>query len=328
MLPFEGMPTGTISSLEAQSFERLRPRLSALKEPVSPPGDPRAVALRALVVVDSLEQPDVKARLAAAHGRGELQCVGDLREAARALLFVAAKQTERDEKAWRDLLARAWTHMSVLFEEVCRLGSSVPHDTSGVTLPSWPAVAHPPSRPEASKPQGQWQRSQRPGSASAPGPASAPRLPSVPRPPPVPKGMAGAVDRPKLASADFGPASGADVASLEPVRTSPRFNIALEVGIFSESNLYVGFTENMSAAGIFVATHVLRPIGTSIEVNVLFPGRAEPVRLHGEVRWLREFVPGSDQWPGMGIRFDGLSPAEDALMREFLRKRDPIFFDE
>ncbi len=136
-------------------------------------------------------------------------------------------------------------------------------------------------------------------------------------------------------AADGGPSAGeftaataADLVSLEPVRAAPRFNVELQVNVFSESNFYAGFTENLSATGIFVATHVLRPIGSSIEVSVLFPGRVEPVRFRGEVRWLRDISAGSDGEPGMGIRFDSLTPEQNALMSEFLRTRDPLFFDE
>ena len=37
-------------------------------------------------------------------------------------------------------------------------------------------------------------------------------------------------------------------------RTSPRFDVELEVSLASESNFYVGLTENISAGGLFVAT--------------------------------------------------------------------------
>lgn len=182
---------------------------------------------------------------------------------------------------------------------------------------------------------GPWQRSVRPASA-----ASAPPKTQVPSEAHVAQvtrlaplaavGLGLAHGELGLAGSpsEFSAASAGDLASLEPVRAAPRFNVELQVSVFSESNLYVGFTENLSASGIFVATHVLRPIGSSIEVSVLFPGRSEPVRLRGEVRWLREISEGSDGWPGMGIRFESLTSEHNALMAEFLRTREPIFFDE
>jgi uncharacterized protein (TIGR02266 family) len=114
----------------------------------------------------------------------------------------------------------------------------------------------------------------------------------------------------------------------EPHRSEPRFRVELQVDIFSDSNLYVGFTENLSSAGIFVATHVLRPIGSTVEVNVSFPGRPEPVRCRGEVRWIREHSANREAWPGMGIRFDHVDDDDKAVLSEFLRTREPIFFVE
>jgi hypothetical protein len=79
------------STHEAQSFDRLRRRLAAIPDVVQPPLDPRSVALRALVVVDSLSQPEMRQKLAMAErGGADLRCIEDLRESARALLYIAS----------------------------------------------------------------------------------------------------------------------------------------------------------------------------------------------------------------------------------------------
>jgi uncharacterized protein (TIGR02266 family) len=287
------MARSSDSSQDAQSFERLRARLTAIADPTPPPVDPRSVALRALVIVDSFDQPQAVSKLAVAKPAGAaLTCVADLGEAARAALFVASKLEGRaQDDEWDAWAAKTWTLLAELFGEVCGIARSVLRDVPGMTFASIPSLVL------------SQQETRSLGLA---------------------RGELGLGGSPS----EFGSASPGDLASLEPVRAAPRFNIELQVSVFSESNLYVGFTENLSASGIFVATHVLRPIGSRIEVSVLFPGRSEPVRLGGEVRWLREISEGSDGWPGMGIRFESLTPEHNALMAEFLRTREPIFFDE
>jgi len=331
------MARSSDSSQEAQSFDRLRARLTAIADPTPPPIDPRSVALRALVIVDSFDQPEAVSKLAVAKAAGAaFTCVADLREAARAALFVASKLEEpAQEHEWAVWTPRTWTLLAELFGEVCGLARSALREVPGMNFPSIPSLvmSQREARPSSVR-AGPWQRSVRPASAASAAPRA--QEPSEAHVAPVPRLAPLAVEGLGLARAELGlagpselsAASAGDLASLEPVRAAPRFNVELQVSVFSESNLYVGFTENLSASGIFVATHVLRPIGSSIEVSVLFPGRSEPVRLRGEVRWLRDISEGSDGWPGMGIRFESLTPEHDVLMAEFLRTREPIFFDE
>jgi len=108
-------------------------------------------------------------------------------------------------------------------------------------------------------------------------------------------------------------------------RHSVEIEVEVEVGIASESNLYLGFTENLSAAGVFVATYVSRPIGAHVEVTLAFPS-GDVLKVPGVVRWLREAT--TDGWPGMGVQFDSLSPEDDAKIRKFLLLRDPMFYDD
>jgi uncharacterized protein (TIGR02266 family) len=111
-------------------------------------------------------------------------------------------------------------------------------------------------------------------------------------------------------------------------RAANRRNIELEVSLMSESNFYVGFTENLSETGVFVATYLARPLGSKVEMSVRILGRDEPIALRGEVRWIREYSPTSDGCPGMGIRFDAISDEYRAEIAQFLGRRDPLFFVE
>lgn len=111
-------------------------------------------------------------------------------------------------------------------------------------------------------------------------------------------------------------------------RTAPRFAVELDVSICSEHNFYAGLVENMSVGGVFVATHVLKPIGSVIEVSVTLPGSGVTITGKGDVRWIREYNELSDTSPGMGIRFIELAAGSAEAIEQFLGQRDPLFFDD
>src|SRR5688572_25246860 len=89
-------------------------------------------------------------------------------------------------------------------------------------------------------------------------------------------------------------------------RTHARYGVDLDVSVGSDHNFYGGFAENLSAGGIFVATHLLKPVGSVVELSIRLPAPGAPVRGVGEVRWIREYNDASDTPPGMGIRFTSL----------------------
>ena len=110
-------------------------------------------------------------------------------------------------------------------------------------------------------------------------------------------------------------------------REHSRFHVDLDVTVGSDHNFYAGFAENLSAGGVFIATHKLKPVGSSIELSINLPDGVQ-LRATGEVRWIRVFNEQSDTPPGMGVRFNGLAEASVALIQKFLARRDPLFFDD
>jgi len=110
-------------------------------------------------------------------------------------------------------------------------------------------------------------------------------------------------------------------------RSHRRLCLELEVSLESDSNFYMGLTENLSDGGIFVATHAIQPIGTVVALTLRLPTRAKPLTLGGRVRWVREFVDGLEGLPGMGIEFVTISEENARAIREFLVARTPLFFD-
>jgi uncharacterized protein (TIGR02266 family) len=116
----------------------------------------------------------------------------------------------------------------------------------------------------------------------------------------------------------------------EPVQLSKRANrryeVHVQVGLQTEHNFYQGLSENLSEGGLFIATHQTMPIGTKIALNFALPSVEEPLKLEGEVRWVRDSS-GSNM-PGMGIRFVDLSEETTNLIKDFIRIREPEFYDD
>jgi uncharacterized protein (TIGR02266 family) len=110
-------------------------------------------------------------------------------------------------------------------------------------------------------------------------------------------------------------------------RHHERVQIELDVTLLSDSNFYAGLTENLSHGGLFIATHMAKPLGSEVEITLTLPTREEPIRAHGMVRWLREFSETSDAPPGMGVQFETLAAEDVTLIEEFLTKRAPLFFE-
>jgi len=111
-------------------------------------------------------------------------------------------------------------------------------------------------------------------------------------------------------------------------RVNRRVPLEAEIGVYSDSNFYTGFTQDISAGGLFVATYDLHPIGTSVEVEFALPD-GHQLKVKGIVRWLRdpiEDTPGV--FPGMGVQFAGLSPQDQQAIEEFIANRPPMFFDD
>jgi uncharacterized protein (TIGR02266 family) len=114
------------------------------------------------------------------------------------------------------------------------------------------------------------------------------------------------------------------------VRASERYDLEIKVDLESEHNFYTGLTQNISAGGLFIATHHLRRIGDRITLKFLLPGNEKPVEVETEVRWIREnsALTRADGATGMGVRFINLSPEAAAAINGFLSNRDSLYYDD
>ncbi len=111
-------------------------------------------------------------------------------------------------------------------------------------------------------------------------------------------------------------------------REYARYKVELDVSLGSDHNFYVGFVENMSAGGVFIATHMLRAVGEVFDLSIHVPSSEAMISGTGEVRWVREYSERSNVPPGMGVRFIHLEPGSIEAIEQFLARREPIFFDD
>jgi uncharacterized protein (TIGR02266 family) len=105
--------------------------------------------------------------------------------------------------------------------------------------------------------------------------------------------------------------TGAKVAANQQnVRASERFDLEVKVDLESDHNFYTGLTQNISAGGVFIATHHIRRIGDRITLKFTLPGSEKTLDVETEVRWIREntALQRVDGAQGMGVRFINLSP--------------------
>ena len=114
------------------------------------------------------------------------------------------------------------------------------------------------------------------------------------------------------------------------VRASERFDLEVKVDLESDHNFYTGLTQNISAGGLFIATHHMRKIGDRIVLKFTLPGSSDSIAVETEVRWIREnsALHRIDGASGMGVRFINLTPEASAAIQSFIQSRDSLFYDD
>jgi uncharacterized protein (TIGR02266 family) len=110
-------------------------------------------------------------------------------------------------------------------------------------------------------------------------------------------------------------------------RGHQRVDLEAVVTLESDHNFYTGLTRDISAGGLFVATHALRPVGARLRVRFSLPGASAPIEADAEVRWVRDSR-FSTLPPGMGLRFVNVSGAALLAVSRFVQQRDTIFYDD
>jgi uncharacterized protein (TIGR02266 family) len=126
------------------------------------------------------------------------------------------------------------------------------------------------------------------------------------------------------------PTGAKTAANQQNVRSSERFDLEVKVDLESDHNFYTGLTQNISAGGVFIATHVIRRIGDRITLKFTLPGSDKTIDVETEVRWIREntALQRVDGAQGMGVRFINLTPEATAAINGFIQARDSLFYDD
>lgn len=107
-----------------------------------------------------------------------------------------------------------------------------------------------------------------------------------------------------------------------------RVQYRARVGLSSGNNFYTGLSRNIGTGGLFVATYQLHPLGTVLGLEVLLPDGKEPLKLQGEVRWIRPDSPRCEGSPGIGVQFIDLGEQDRQRIEAFVARRDTLFYEE
>lgn len=96
----------------------------------------------------------------------------------------------------------------------------------------------------------------------------------------------------------------------------------------SESNVWLGFSQDIAEGGVFVASYVHHPIGAELDLDLHLHGNDEPIRVAGEVTWLRPHGAGDDMPAGFGVRLTQASKEATQALTRLANARTPIFYDD
>ena len=123
--------------------------------------------------------------------------------------------------------------------------------------------------------------------------------------------------------------STAAATKLTELRENQRYDFQCEVSAQSDHQFFTGFTENISAGGLFISTYETLPLGTRFRVAFNVQGMEYTFAATAEVRWLREYSEMTPHMtPGMGVNFIDLTPRDEQILDAILQRIDTMFYDD
>jgi type IV pilus assembly protein PilZ len=103
-------------------------------------------------------------------------------------------------------------------------------------------------------------------------------------------------------------------------RRSGRFAVTWQVDCETEDTFLYAYITNISEMGIFVKTDKPLAVGSQLILRFATPGSGDSFVLTGLVQWVNPIRPlGDNPNPGMGIRFQSLSPEDRERLVEAVR---------
>lgn len=90
-------------------------------------------------------------------------------------------------------------------------------------------------------------------------------------------------------------------------RQSIRYPTHIQVDYSNGDNFLFSYIENISDMGIFIYSEDPFPVGTELTLRFGPPGQ-EPLEVRGAVTWVNPVRQDGNINPGMGVRFEGMTP--------------------
>ncbi len=115
----------------------------------------------------------------------------------------------------------------------------------------------------------------------------------------------------------------------EERREHERHAKRIEVGAQTGHQFFTGFTEDISAGGLFISTYETLPLGSILQVSFSVPGVDHTFETRAEVRWVREYDETNPvMHPGMGVRFLEIKGREEQFLNKLLTQMDTLFYED
>lgn len=110
------------------------------------------------------------------------------------------------------------------------------------------------------------------------------------------------------------------------LRSSTRVGMQAAISGSSNDSFFVGFSENLSEGGVFVATFCPPAVGEQVDLSVDLEG-SPALLVKGVVRWHR--MSESGEPTGCGVQFVGLHPEQEDILNGALERaqKTPLFYD-
>ncbi len=112
-------------------------------------------------------------------------------------------------------------------------------------------------------------------------------------------------------------------------RRFTRRPLETEIDFGGDSQFFTGFTKNISAGGLFVATHEDLEMGSIIRIKFGITAISREFDFAAEVRWHRPYRETQPDVPaGYGVCFVNISEEDQAVLNQYLQTAETLFFDD
>jgi len=101
-------------------------------------------------------------------------------------------------------------------------------------------------------------------------------------------------------------------------RFERRLPIRITVEYEDTEDFLTDYTANLSIGGMFIETKDPLAVSTRFRLRFSVPDRDEPIDTVAVVRWSQPASKTSPMAPGMGVRFEELSPDDMAVVQAML----------